>query len=100
MENDVGALDIKARLLAAAQAVTKNSYVKKAAASVAPGLLNDAKNAALKQVEKVAPGAGTAVQNYVTTKEAEYKKQIVTGYIITGFVAVGAAYLLLRRKSA
>lgn len=96
MENDVGS--IKDQLLAAARAVTKNSYVKKAAATVAPGLLNDAKNAALKQVEKVAPGAGTAVQNYVTTKEQEYKKQIVSGMVITGVAAVIASYLLIRKR--
>lgn len=97
MENDVGALDLKNRLKAAAAAVVKNKYVKQAAATVAPGILNEAKNAALKQVEKVAPGAGTGVQNYVSAKEAEIKKRIVSGYIITGAIAVAASYYLVRR---
>lgn len=96
--DDVGALDIKNKIKAAAKAVVKNSYVKQAAAVVAPGVLNDAKNAALKLAEKAAPGAGTAVQNYVTAKVDEYKKQIVTGMIITGIAAVAASYLLIRKK--
>ncbi len=94
MENDVGALDIKNRLKAAAKA-----GLMQAGVTVAPGILNDAKNAALKLAEKAAPGAGTAVQNYVTAKENEYKKKIVSGYVITGVVAVIASYILLKRRA-
>ncbi len=99
MENDVGALNIAARLKAAAKAVTSNKYVKQATATVAPGILNDAKNSALKTLEKVAPGAGTQVQNYVTAKETEYKNKIVSGMVITGVAAVIASYLLLKRRA-
>ncbi len=99
MANDVvGALDIAKRLKAAAAAVAKNTYVKQAVKTVAPGILNDTKNAALKQLDKVAPGTASQVQNYVTTKEQEIKNKIVSGYVITGVVAVAAAYLLLKRK--
>src|SRR5207245_2750503 len=98
--DDIGALDIKNRLKAAANAVLKNSTVRTAASAVAPGLLNDAKNTALKTLEKVAPGTGTQVQNYVSAKEAEIKKRIVSGYVITGAAAVLASYLLLRKRGA
>jgi uncharacterized BrkB/YihY/UPF0761 family membrane protein len=98
MDNDVGALDIKNKIKAAYTAATKNTVLKTAAAAVAPGLLNNAKNAALKQIEKVAPGAGSSVQNYVNAKETEIKNKIVSGYVITAVAAVAASYLLLRRK--
>jgi hypothetical protein len=97
---DVGALDIKNRLKAAAKAVANNTFVKTAANAVAPGVLNSAKNTALKTLEKVAPGAGTQVQNYVTAKETEYKNRIVSGMVITGVCAVAASYLLLRKGRA
>jgi hypothetical protein len=95
-DTDVGA--IKDILKKAAAAVTQNKYVKQATATVAPGILNDTKNAALKTLEKVAPGAGTQVQNYVTAKETEYKNKIVSGMVITGVLAVAASYLLIKRK--
>ncbi len=98
--DDVGALDIKAKIKAAAAAIAKNQTVKTAASAVAPGVLNDAKNAALKLAEKVAPGAGTAIQNYVTTKEKEYKKQLITALIITGIAAVATSAVLLKRKAS
>jgi hypothetical protein len=94
----VGALEIKNRLKKAAAAITSNKYVKQAASVVAPGILNDTKNAALKKLEQVAPGTGSQVQSYVLAKETEYKNRIVSGMVITGVCAVVASYLLLKRK--
>jgi len=95
---DIGALNIKAKIKAAAAAVAKNKYAGIAAKAMAPDLLNDTKNVALKQLEKVAPGAGTAAQKYVVAKQTEIEQRIKTGYVITAVAAVGLSYLLFGRN--